>query len=141
MEELGEPENIRLLVRVLRLLRNWNQEEFAVAAGVDVSTISHYETGRTVPSRKILERLAEAVGLPILFVESSLLPALSAARMVSEPFRGEDFKNQDPAGVELGRSLASAGRSLLATFFLQLDSVDRKERERIWSLLPEREGR
>jgi transcriptional regulator with XRE-family HTH domain len=139
MDELGDPEDVKLLVRVLRLLRSWDQVEFAKAAGVDASSISHYETGRTVPSRRTLERLAGAVGLPISFVELSLLPVLSAARTVSAPFPGEGFENHERAGAELGRALTGAGRSLLATFFSQLGSVDRRGRARRPSL--EEEGR
>ena len=101
------PEDLKLLVRVLRELREWDQAEMAAAAGVDVSSISHYETGRTVPPRRTLERLAAAVGLQMSFVETCLLPMLSTARAVTAPFAAESSGDLEEHAVELGRALAS----------------------------------
>jgi transcriptional regulator with XRE-family HTH domain len=130
MEGHDDPQDLKLLVRVLRELREWDQAEMAAAAGVDVSSISHYETGRTVPPRRTLERLAAAVGLPMSFVESCLLPMLSAARDVTAPFSCESSEDLERTAVELGRALAGAGRSILTTFLSELDAADRPPWER-----------
>src|SRR4051794_18975380 len=125
MQGHDDPEDLKLLVRVLRELREWDQAEMAAAAGVDVSSISHYETGRTVPPRRTLERLAAAGGLPMSFVETCLLPMLSAARAATAPFAPESSGDLEEHAVELGRALASASRSILTTFLSELDAADR----------------
>jgi transcriptional regulator with XRE-family HTH domain len=129
MERHDHPDDLKLLVRVLRELRGWDQMKLATEAGLDPSSISHYETGRTVPPRKTLERLAAAVGLPLPFVESSLLPALSAARAMAAPSSAESCSSGscddlEPAMMELGRALTAAGRSTVAAFLARLDSID-----------------
>jgi transcriptional regulator with XRE-family HTH domain len=130
MEGHDDPADLKLLVRVLRELREWDQAEMAAAAGVDVSSISHYETGRTVPPRRTLERLAAAVGLQMSFVETCLLPMLSAARAVTAPFTAESADDLEQNAVELGRALAGAAHSTLAAFLAELDAADRPPWER-----------
>jgi transcriptional regulator with XRE-family HTH domain len=75
----GDREVLRVLVQVLRALRNWDQSEMAAAAGVDGAAISRYEGGGRTPRRTTLERLAAAVGLPLLAVETILVPAIRQA--------------------------------------------------------------
>ena len=130
MEGHDDPADLKLLVRVLRELREWDQAEMAAAAGVDVSSISHYETGRTVPPRRTLERLAAAVGLQMSFVETCLLPMLSTARAIAAPFAAESSDDLEQNAVELGRALTVAGRSTLAAFLAELDAADRPPWER-----------
>jgi len=137
MEGRDDPENLKLLVRVLRELREWDQAEMAAAAGVDVSSISHYETGRTVPPRRTLERLAAAVGLQMSFVETCLLPMLSTARAVTAPFAAESSDDLEQSAAELGRALAVAGRSTLAALLAELDAADRPPWERAGPAAPE----
>jgi transcriptional regulator with XRE-family HTH domain len=124
MEGHDDPADLKLLVRVLRELREWDQAEMAAAAGVDVSSISHYETGRTVPPRRTLERLAAAVGLQMSFVETCLLPVLSTARAAAAPFSAESSDDLEQNVEELGRALAGTARSTLATFLAELDAAD-----------------
>jgi transcriptional regulator with XRE-family HTH domain len=64
MQTLGTPEDVRLALGVLRLLRGWTQAEMAAAAGVHKSLLSLYEQGKTVPTAKTLGRLIAAVELP-----------------------------------------------------------------------------
>ena len=64
MQTLGTPEDVRLALGVLRLLRGWTQAEMAAAAGVHKSLLSLYEQGKTVPTAKTLGRLIAAVDLP-----------------------------------------------------------------------------
>jgi transcriptional regulator with XRE-family HTH domain len=137
MEGHDDPEDLKLLVRVLRELRGWDQTELATAAGVDASSISHYETGRTVPPRRTLGRLAAAVGLQMSFVQACLLPALVAARAVATPFPGESSDDLERHAVELGRALSGAGRSSLAAFLARLDTADRPPWERAGPSLTE----
>jgi len=64
MQTQGTPEDVRLALGVLRLLRGWTQAEMAAAAGVHKSLLSLYEQGKTVPTAKTLGRLIAAVELP-----------------------------------------------------------------------------
>jgi ribosome-binding protein aMBF1 (putative translation factor) len=56
-------------VRELREGRNWSQTQLAEAAGMTQSAVARFETGGTVPTLPILERLAAAldVGLSVKF--------------------------------------------------------------------------
>ena len=83
MARQGDPADLRLVVSFLRTLPNWTQEELSRASGVDRGLISDYELGHKAPTRKTLERLTSAVGLPFSYVEA-LLPMFRAARLVRE---------------------------------------------------------
>lgn len=47
------------ILRRLRKSKNMNQKQFADAVFVSPSAVSQYETGRTMPSRDTLERIAK----------------------------------------------------------------------------------
>src|SRR6476661_357529 len=76
-------EDLKVAVRFLRSLRGWNQKEFGEAAGVDKALISQYEQGKKVPSRRTLERLAAAVGIPYGLFQD-ILPFIRVLRSVLE---------------------------------------------------------
>jgi len=46
-----------------RELRNWNQQELATKAKLQVTAISHFETGNRSPSFANLRRLADALSV------------------------------------------------------------------------------
>ena len=48
-------------VRALREQRGWSQAQLAAAAGMTQSAIARFEAGGTVPSLRILDRLAQAL--------------------------------------------------------------------------------
>src|SRR5690242_8969108 len=79
----GDPADLRLVVPFLRSLRRWTQEELSRASGVDRGVISDYELGTKSPTRKTLQRLTAAVGLPDRCVEV-LLPVCRACRLALE---------------------------------------------------------
>jgi len=70
-----EPEALRLALIVLRGLRGWTQSELAAAAETAPSVLSEYESGRRKLTRRALDRMAAAVGVPESFL-TALLPAL-----------------------------------------------------------------
>ncbi len=80
MARQGDPADLRLVVKFLRSLPDWTQEELSRESGVDRGLISDYELGDKAPTRKTLERLASAVRLPFSHVEA-LLPLFRAARL------------------------------------------------------------
>jgi transcriptional regulator with XRE-family HTH domain len=95
MARQGDPADLRLLVKFLRSLPDWTQEELSKASGVDRGLISDYELGDKAPTRKTLERLASAVRLPFSQVEA-LIPMFRAARLARE---GGLADRGDTAGV------------------------------------------
>jgi transcriptional regulator with XRE-family HTH domain len=58
------PEDVKMVVVFLRLLRGWTQAELAVAAGLSLSAVWRYENEDLVYSEPVLEEIALAVGLP-----------------------------------------------------------------------------
>jgi transcriptional regulator with XRE-family HTH domain len=72
MPRMGFRQDLRVAVSFLRSLRGWNQRELAEAAGVDKALISLYEQGKKMPSKRTLERLVAAVGLPFSLFEDTL---------------------------------------------------------------------
>ncbi|HEV2855133.1 MAG TPA: helix-turn-helix transcriptional regulator [Thermoanaerobaculia bacterium] len=128
MRERPRGEALKLLVYLLRRLRGWSQEELAAAAGIDASSVSHYERGKTVPSWKTVERLAAAVGLSKPFVEACLLPALNAALRLAGPLSEPDLSGLDEPGPDLERALAGSVRSAVAAFLATLEEREPWER-------------
>lgn len=51
------------ILRKLRKSRKLNQKEFAREVFISPSAVSQYETGRTMPSRETLERIAKYFGV------------------------------------------------------------------------------
>ncbi len=74
------PEDLKLLVQLIRVLRGWDQLELGAAAGLDDSTISRYERGLLMPPAPTLERLVAAAGFPMWMVDAVLVPVLRVAR-------------------------------------------------------------
>jgi ribosome-binding protein aMBF1 (putative translation factor) len=48
-------------VRALREQRGWSQAQLAAAAGMTQSAVARFESGGTVPSLRVLDRLAQAL--------------------------------------------------------------------------------
>jgi transcriptional regulator with XRE-family HTH domain len=118
--ELDSEEACALAYR-LRLESGMTQAALAHATGLSVSTISRYETGRSTPSRRTLERLASGAGVSLAAAERGLAaarrrlgeatsfpplpPALSypaglgqdeARRLISETLRSPRFRSLSP---------------------------------------------
>jgi len=60
-------------IRILRHMRRWSQEEFAGKIGVSKGLISQYESGRSAPSIKTMEKIIKVleVSADILFFDKS----------------------------------------------------------------------
>ena len=48
-------------VRTLREQHGWSQAQLAAAAGMTQSAVARFEAGGTVPSLRVLDRLAQAL--------------------------------------------------------------------------------
>lgn len=95
-----ETEDLSLAVRFLRALRGWTQTELAGKAGWDKSRLSLMESGKVLPERADLQRLAKAVGLPFVLLEACL-PLLRLLRLAL----GRDV--EAPAGTGAGVARAA----------------------------------
>ncbi|MDP9119770.1 MAG: helix-turn-helix transcriptional regulator [Acidobacteriota bacterium] len=127
MSEL-HPDDLKLLVRLLRQLRGWDQEEMAAAAGLDPSSVSRYENGRTAPHPKTLDRLVTGAGLSSSFVDHCLLPVLRAARLAVElSMKSGAAEDLESAVFEHGEAIARGLSAAVAAAFL--GSFEKKEKD------------
>jgi transcriptional regulator with XRE-family HTH domain len=73
-------------IRELRLLRGWNQVDLEHHLGCEISqgALSHYETGRHLPSLKVLDQLARAFDVhpAVLLLDPARVPRDAAAAAV-----------------------------------------------------------
>src|SRR4051794_12413662 len=112
------PKDWPVLVRWLRGIPGWDQAELAAAAGLHPSSISRYESGKLVPPRRAVERLAGAVGVPVSFVYACLLPGIAAIRAI---YKGQAPQDLDEVLAALARSLAGAFRAETSALLFDLD--------------------
>lgn len=85
------PEDFGLAVFILRGLRRWSQRRLETEAGLPKGQVSRYEAGGEVPSRKTLEKIAAAVGVPRFErVERYLLPSMRPLRLMLEGLTADE---------------------------------------------------
>jgi transcriptional regulator with XRE-family HTH domain len=130
---MAPPEDLRdtgLAIILLRSLPHprWTQAELSRRSGVEKGQISDYELGKTKPSRKILARLADAVGVDLFFFDQ-LVPLCRGIRLSYE----RALRRQTGAPVEaestrtLEEKIAGAVMEGMAPFLLQLSQQDRTQ--------------
>lgn len=124
-----EIEDLSLAVRFLRALRGWTQTELARRAGWDKSRLSLMESGKHLPERADLQRLAKAVGLPFFLLEACL-PLLRLLRLAL----GRDLEAPAGTGADVARraedtadQIATATRITLTEALLDLGLLARRE--------------
>lgn len=61
-------EPIRISLAAARVNANMNQREMAKYVGVDISTITNWEKGKTEPTTSQLRKISEAAGIPMDFI-------------------------------------------------------------------------
>jgi transcriptional regulator with XRE-family HTH domain len=86
----GDPDFGRRL-RQWRTARRLSQLELAVEAGVSARHVSFLETGRSRPSREMVERLAVVLDVPLRSRNELLLAAGLAPRHAARPFDDPDL--------------------------------------------------
>jgi len=113
-------EDLRVLVGWLRVLPDRTQGEMAAAAEIHPTTLSRYEHGGTVPDRRMLEKLAAAVPLPMWAIDGLMLPVIAVTRALAAGPTTElpkDLASLLPAALnQLPSAAASAG---IAEFLLE----------------------
>ena len=121
---LADPADLSLMVTFLRALRRWTQAELSRASGVDRGLISDYELGSKSPTRKTLQRLAAAVGLPYSHVEL-LLPIFRESRLAAEGSGGASAAGPSERDLTAGvdPAILTAVRPRLARHLMELERL------------------
>jgi tetratricopeptide (TPR) repeat protein len=107
-----DPNDLRVLARLLMAWRGWTQDEFAAASGLSTGTIGNYQNGKTKLTRAMVEPLVVGAGMPLLVVDFFLLPAIAAER------EGAGRTGRDAVAAILERlaaQLQGLGRRLAGT--------------------------
>jgi transcriptional regulator with XRE-family HTH domain len=127
MKGEGNPADLRLLLILLRGVKGWNQADLAKAARVDRASISDYERGIRAPSRKTLERILEAGGVPYSKLDQ-ILPLLRALRVVAEasPMAPPGKPHPGP----LSRAAAELALAELTAVSLEIEALAQAAREK-----------
>lgn len=132
MKREGDPADLGMLIGVLRSIPHWTQAELATAAGVDRASISDYERGLKAPSRRTLEKIVAAVGVPFARVER-LLPILRSLRLSREEASGAAGGNAalpDPEGpAALAQAVTEIAAAELASALLEIPALSGAVRE------------
>jgi transcriptional regulator with XRE-family HTH domain len=141
-----------VFVAFLRSLRAWSQAELGAAAKLDQRMISRYELGQKTPRESTLERLAEAVGIPLPLAKQAL-PFIRRALAAVEGGEPRPDSPLDTAGIAEAvsgviESLAAEMQQRLAPRPQELavppPEGARRDAEELWDSLkdrPFRDGR
>ncbi len=101
------PENTRMVVIFLRLLRGWSQAELAEAVGLSASAIWRYENEDVGNPGKTLEEIAVAVGLPPRMLDRLFVWVAAARTAVASAADPEDPQRRiDAIAAELAAGLS-----------------------------------
>ncbi len=118
--ELSRPDDLSRTLTLLRAARGWSQQELGRAAGIQASSISNYERGKSQPQQKTLAQLVAAMGFPLSAIDLArdFFASLHAAgRLETQP--------ADPVAARIHAVSAEAGKVVtqvaasLFTFLLQ----------------------
>ena len=122
MKRERDPADLGLLVLLLRSIPRWTQTELAKAARVDRAAISDYEQGLRAPSRRTLEKIVKAVGVPFSLVER-LLPALRVLRLSRRESVGRLAASGFDLPAALSREIAETAAAELTSVFLEIPAL------------------
>jgi transcriptional regulator with XRE-family HTH domain len=151
MSRRYNPEVTRIMVAVLRMLRDWSREDLAEALGVAPSTVWRYESAGPADPAQTLEEIASAVGLSSRLLDrllSSIAASRTAVASAADP--GNPVKRIDAFTSELSAELsdiACAATALVLGERPDLDigpwtqpappprPEDREEAQELWEAL------
>lgn len=138
------PDDLGVLVNLLRLLTGRSQREMAAAASMHPSALSRLERGHRPPSLEDLQQLARAACVPAWMVQGVFLPALALARRsatcsTSISSADEEIARAALEGAEEGTAV------WIAEFLVEPSPADEPPRDgalecELWPLLGERAG-
>jgi transcriptional regulator with XRE-family HTH domain len=132
---------LSVVLAFLRTERGWTQKELAQAAGISDKMLSRYETGRTHPSRELVESLIGLMGLGPEEIEAGLF-AVQQIRLNGEEASASDAPTPaerraiERAAAVAGREVATATRSELMRHVRLLKIQQAQETaDRLWEYL------
>ena len=105
-------ESVGRALAILRSIRTLDQAEVARAAGVPASAVSEYESGKTRPSPRTLERILRGMDL----TRADLEAAIGLVRQVRSP-RGAEPPALAVAAERLGSTTGQLTRLVAASLF------------------------
>jgi tetratricopeptide (TPR) repeat protein/transcriptional regulator with XRE-family HTH domain len=130
-----EPEEVKLLVRLLRASRRWSQGQLGARAGVEPESILRFEKGTLRPADATVEHLVAAVGLPVDVALSVLPPVIRLLHCLMGSGGGAGASRSMPWGKETGlreedllgdlKTVSGAAFSVLTAAFLAQGSDGR----------------
>jgi transcriptional regulator with XRE-family HTH domain/tetratricopeptide (TPR) repeat protein len=113
-------EDLRVLVGWLRVLPDRTQGEMAAAAQIHPTTLSRYEHGGNIPDRRMLEKLAAAVPLPMWAIDGLMLPVIAVTRALATGEAAELPKDVPGLlAVALNQPQSAAASAAIAEFLLE----------------------
>jgi tetratricopeptide (TPR) repeat protein len=120
--------DLQRLIRWFCWYLDCSVEELARRAGVNESSVRRWAKGTTTPRRANVEKLAEAAGLRMTFIEAVVLPGIAAVRL-AEASEEEVFRDLAEAAREFDSSLAGLGRVAVTELVAYLEAEPEVERE------------
>ncbi len=149
------PEDVKMVVTFLRLLRGWTQAELAEATGLSLSAVWRYENEDLVYSEPVLEEIALAVGLPPRMLDRVFTwVAAARAAVASAIDPGDPDRRIDAIAGELTAGLSDLVYSATALILRGSPDLeigpwarpaapprpeDREEAEELWEVLKHHE--
>lgn len=122
-----DPEDATLLFFWLWSLRDWSEEELATIVDLAPETIQRFEDLEETPSEATLERLTAAVGLPIPFIHTILLPMFRMARHVMSGMRPAPSEAATERAAKIGAEVGEAARLAILDYFSDTEAALRNE--------------
>jgi transcriptional regulator with XRE-family HTH domain len=155
MPRRDNPEDVKMVVTFLRLLRGWTQAELAEAVGLSVSAVWRYENESLVDPDKALEEVAVAVGLPVRMLDRVFTwVAAARAAVASAADPGDPDRRIDAIAGEMVAGLSDLVYSATALILGSTPDLetgpwarpaapprpeDRQEARELWEVLKCRE--
>lgn len=95
--------DLGMAIKTLRQHQGVSQGELADRCGVNINTVSAWETGKAWPQRGVAERVCEALGVPTSYLMLAAIQIEDVPeekrvlyRTLLEPLRHELFDKQEP---------------------------------------------
>ncbi|HXO19102.1 MAG TPA: helix-turn-helix transcriptional regulator [Thermoanaerobaculia bacterium] len=129
-----------LALAILRKIRDWQQGELALAAGVAEDTVSKWERGRKAPDPETLERLAAVMGQPPSLVRQ-VLAWIAASQAETAPGGAGGLEEAQRRRIdELAEQSGAAWADLTRSFLTGLAGrkaaeEDRRRAREVWDRL------
>ncbi len=92
MQSRKKNESVGDFLRFWRKFNKMSQMDLALEVGVSTKHLSFVETGRSMPSRKLILKMAHSLNLPLRHRNSFLKAAGYASEFGEEPFNGEKME-------------------------------------------------